>query len=80
MACNIPVVAPDVGDVKEIIKGVMGYYLCSSFDEEEIAEKTKIAVTLNKSNGRNRIIELNLDIDSTAKKIITLYNNLLYNN
>lgn len=73
MACNCPVVATDVGDIRWIIGNTEGCYI-TSFDPQEIADKIKLALAFNKrTNGRQRIIELGLDSESVAKKIINVY-------
>lgn len=78
MACNLPIVSTDVGDVKEIIGDTEGCYICS-YDPTDVAEKIKMALLFGKrTNGRKRIIELGLDSDSIAKKIIDVYQEILY--
>lgn len=78
MACNLPIVSTDVGDVKEIIGDTEGCYICS-YDPTDVAEKIKMALSFGKrTNGRKRIIELGLDSDSIAKKIIDVYQEVLY--
>jgi len=49
MACNIPVISTDVGDVKEIIHNVEGCYI-TSFNPEDLANKIKKVISLNKKN------------------------------
>lgn len=79
MACNCPIVATDVGDAKWVIGNTEGCFV-SGFFAEEFAEKIKLA--LNYSNekertaGRKRLLELGLDIDSVARKIVGLYSKL----
>jgi len=78
MACNLPIVSTDVGDVKEIIGDTEGCFICS-YDPKDVAEKIKMALSFGKrTNGRKRIIELGLDSDSIAKKIIDVYQEVLY--
>lgn len=79
MACNIPVVSTDVGNVKTLIKGLTGYYVSHLFDIEEIAKLTISALKEEKTRGRDRIIELNMDIDSIAERIISYYKKLINN-
>jgi glycosyltransferase involved in cell wall biosynthesis len=79
MACNLPIVSTDVGDVKEIIGNTDGCYICS-YDPVDVAEKIEMALSFGKrTNGRERIIELGLDSDSIAKKIIQVYEEVLKN-
>ncbi len=79
MACNVSVVSTDVGNVRTLIKGLTGYYLSPSFDIEEITKLTIHALKEKKTNGRDRIKELNLDIESIAEKIILYYKKLINN-
>ncbi len=73
MSCNLPIVSTDVGDVKEIIGDTEGCFICS-YDPKDVAEKIKMALDYGKrTNGRERIIKLDLDSDSIAKKIINVY-------
>lgn len=77
MACNCPIVSIDVGDVKEVISNTDGCYICS-YDPEDVAEKIKLALEFGKrTKGRDRIISMGLDSDSTAKKIINLYKKVI---
>ncbi len=77
MACNIPIVSTDVGDVKEVIGDTEGCYICS-YEPQDVAEKIKMALDYGKrTNGRERIIKLGLDSDSIAKKIINVYEELI---
>jgi len=77
MACNLPIVSTDVGDVKEVIGSTEGCYICS-YDPKVVAEKIKMALDFGKrTNGRERIIELGLDADNIAKKIINVYDKVL---
>lgn len=80
MACNCPVVATDVGDVRWLFGGTEGYYI-SSFDAKDFAEKITLAINYSKehkrTNGRDRIIELDLDSEIVARKIIEIYKQVL---
>lgn len=80
MACNCPIVSTDVGDVKEIIGDTDGCYI-TSFDAEDVADKIKKALHFSKTNGRtkgrHRLIELGLDSESIAKRIISVYKEVL---
>ena len=77
MACGCPIVSVDVGDVKEVIEGVEGCYIVER-NAEDIAEKLKLVFEKNKrTNGREKLIKMGLDSESVAKKIITIYNEVL---
>jgi len=80
MACNTPVVASDVGDASHITGGTEGCYI-TGFDPDDVAMKLKAAIefALNrqKTNGRDRIIELGLDSKTVANKIHGVYKSAL---
>ena len=76
MACERPIVSTNVGDVDWLLEGVNGCYI-TNWDKETIANSIIQALnfsSLNKStNGRKKLLELNLDSGSIAKKIIEIY-------
>ncbi len=80
MACNCPIVATGVGDVSQVLGDTEGCFVTSS-DPEDVAVKIESALKFVKlkvrTNGRLRIIELGLDADSVAEKLIALYENVL---
>ena len=77
MACGTPIVSVDVGDVKEVIGNTMGCFIAER-NANDIAEKVKQALALKeKTNGRKRIIGLGLSNDLVAKKIVSIYNDVL---
>lgn len=77
MACNIPIVSTDVGDVKKIIGKTKGCYV-ASFDSEDIAYKLRMAISFGKkTSGRLDIMHLEESI--IAKKIINIYEKKMKN-
>lgn len=77
MACNCPVVATDVGDIGWVTANTEGCYI-TTFEKGNVAGKIKAALDFGKrTEGRQRIIELELDSDSVAGRIINLYRNLI---
>jgi len=80
MACNRPVVTTDVGDVSQVIGNTDGCFI-TSFDSIDIAEKIKLALqyAINKreTDGRRRILNLGLDSDNIAEKIIKVYEKVI---
>lgn len=73
MACGCPLVCVDVGDVKEITAGVDGCYIVSR-DPKQIAEKLQLAIDFKeRTQGRQRIVELGLNNELVAKKLIEIY-------
>lgn len=83
MACNCPVVATNVGDIKWLFNDTPGYFI-ADFNAEDFSNKIEEAIIFsdnyNRSNGRQRLIELELDSDNVAKKIKRLYEKILYSN
>lgn len=77
MACNCPIVATDVGDVRWLVEGVNGCFI-TSFDFKDLAMQMKKALKYSeanlKSDGRVRLVEIGLDSISVAKKIVAIYN------
>ncbi|OQP52845.1 hypothetical protein A4H97_24425 [Niastella yeongjuensis] len=80
MACNCPIVSTDVGDVKWVFGNTPGCYI-ASFDPKDFANKINQAlnVSLNngRTNGRQRIIDLGLDMDTVARRIVDVYKRAL---
>jgi glycosyltransferase involved in cell wall biosynthesis len=76
MACNRPIVSTNVGDVKWLFGNEPGHYI-TSFESNDVAKKLKLAIEFstmkNQTNGRERIINLGLDSDNIANKIIKIY-------
>lgn len=77
MACNLPIVSTDVGDVRENTSGVKGCFVCDA-DPAKLAEGLIKALSLNTSyDGRKRILELRLDSQDVAERIKQIYNDVL---
>ncbi|HON97095.1 MAG TPA: glycosyltransferase [Bacteroidales bacterium] len=77
MACNIPVVATKVGDIEYLFGNTEGYYYTDP-DPDKLAEKINYVLNNDiKPNGRQRIIDLKLDSESIADKLIQLYQEVI---
>lgn len=77
MACNCPILATDVADIKHLLGNIQGHYLCD-FDPNDVAEILSQALQFHsQTEGRKRIIELGLSNDIVAKQIISLYKSVL---
>ena len=77
MACNCPIVSVDIGDVRDVIEGVEGCFIAER-NAEDIAEKLKLVFERNKrTNGREKLMNMGLDSESVAQKIIEIYKNVL---
>lgn len=80
MACNCPVVSTDVGDVRWLFGDEPGHFI-TSFDPKDVTEKIKQALGFaekyGRTHGRQRIIELGLDTNTVAKRIVGVYEEVL---
>jgi glycosyltransferase involved in cell wall biosynthesis len=77
MACNCPIVSVQVGDVPEVIANLEGCYI-STYDPKDVAGKLNLAIDFAKrTDGRKRIIELKLDTENVAKRILGIYKNIV---
>ena len=80
MACNLPVVATDVGDIRWLFGEVPGHFL-SSFNKDELAQNVELALNFSEENGRTRgrerIVELGLDAESVAQQLVKIYREVL---
>jgi teichuronic acid biosynthesis glycosyltransferase TuaC len=75
MACNLPIVSTDVGDVKDVIGETKGCFI-TSFAPDDVAEKLEMALRYGKrTNGRDHIRHLDMRI--TARRIIKVYDQVL---
>jgi teichuronic acid biosynthesis glycosyltransferase TuaC len=75
MACNLPIVSTDVGDVKQIISNTTGCHI-ASYDPADVADKMKKALNFAKpTNGRGKI--KHLEINAVARKIIDIYSKII---
>lgn len=73
MACNLPVVSTDVGDVRLLLEGVRKSRVCS-FNPEEIADAiVEVTADRERSDGRAKIIKMGLDSESVALRLTEQY-------
>lgn len=90
MACNCPIVATDVADIKHLLGDLPGHYVLPNkkgngawwkgdeHSAEELAELLKEALAFEgRTKGRERIVELGYTNELVAKKIIAIYNDVL---
>lgn len=75
MACNLPVISVDVGDVPDILAGVDACYVCQR-DPQRIAEKAgHILLQGRRSNGREKTRRY--ELGAIARRIIDVYDETL---
>ena len=77
LACNCPIVATKVADIPELLSGVSNCYT-TGFDASEIAERVdSIIKSGQRSNGREKVILMDLDNPLVAKRIKKIYEKVL---
>jgi len=80
MACNLPIVSTNVGDVKQVIERVDGCFL-AGYETAEFSQKLKLALDFSmktgRTKGRERILESGLDSESIAERLIDVYKRVL---
>lgn len=92
MACNCPIVATDVTDIKYMLGELPGHYVLENKkgtpsdwegDEnsvEETAEALKKALAFEgRTKGRERLVEISYTNDLIAKKLVEIYKSILKN-
>ncbi len=74
MACNLPIVSVDVGDVAQVIGGTQGCYICQR-DAVDMAQKLDLALSpARRTDGRQAIRRLGLE--STVQGVLDIYEGL----
>ncbi len=75
LACNMPIVSVDVGDVAERIRGIAGCHIVGP-EPELIALKLKeVAVRYSRIEGRIRVVHLS--VGKVAERLAAIYGSLL---
>jgi teichuronic acid biosynthesis glycosyltransferase TuaC len=74
MACNLPVVSVNVGDVAQVVAGTEGCYICRR-DPVDMAQKLGLALSRGRrTDGRQAIRQLGLE--STVEGVLDIYEEL----
>lgn len=78
MACNLPVVSTNVGDVAYLLEGVKGSAVVAKRNPEELAGQCYASLTgcIVGQDGREKLFQLGLDEKNTSYRIYRLYQNL----
>jgi glycosyltransferase involved in cell wall biosynthesis len=78
MACETPVVSTSVGNVTELLKGVIGSYVSESNEVDVLAEYSNRVLKQEFGlNSRDKLIEYKMDADSVSNNIINIYKKLV---
>ena len=77
MACNCPIVATDVADIRYLFGNTANCFL-TAFEPKDVAEKIACVIANpQRTNGRERIMELQLDNKNIAIELINIYDKVL---
>ena len=80
LACGLPIVSVDVGDVAELTAGVEGCYVADDRTVDTLAGLLNQALASGKRTaGRTRIVQLGLDNTQVAEKLIAIYQQVVMN-
>ncbi len=71
LLCTLPVVATDVGDVRELLAGIAPSTVCRHDPSELGAALTSVLKAKQRSNGRDRWVDM--DQSTTVKRLLDLY-------
>jgi teichuronic acid biosynthesis glycosyltransferase TuaC len=74
MACNLPIVSTDVGDVAQVIGGTEGCYICKQ-DPKDMAQKIRLALARGQRTDGRRAVH-SLSSDQTVESILRIYEKL----
>ena len=77
MACDLPIVAVDVGDVREVVEGTRNCHIAERTPEDLAESLIHILSRQERSDGRSRIGRLALD--AVAGRVISVYERVLGN-
>lgn len=83
MVCGVPIVTTKVGDVEFLLQGVQNCFVIDSFKPEPFVEKISQILNLlpteRKTNGKEKIAELELNQEAVCTKIYKVYESILIN-
>ncbi len=76
MACNVPIVTRDVGDVREVIGDTEGCFICDG-SVEGTAQAIKAALRFGRrTEGRRRVQHLSLE--ASARRVLQVYEKVVH--
>ncbi len=90
MACNCPILATDIADVRTLLGDLQGHYILRNprktherwdADAKSLQEMTELLQKAlqftGRTNGRDRVIEMDLSNEQVAKRLIAIYQSLV---
>lgn len=77
MSCGCPIVSVDVGDVAEQVEGLEGCYVAQSREPEELAFLLEKAINYGKTKGHQHIIDMQLDNEQVAERLVNIYRKII---
>ena len=90
MACNCPILATDIADVRTLLGDLAGHYVLRNprktherwdADEKSLDEMTELLQEAlcftGRTSGRDRILEMGLSNEQVAKRLIAIYQSLV---
>jgi glycosyltransferase involved in cell wall biosynthesis len=77
MACNLPIISTDVGDVREVIGNLEGCYVCKPEVEDFVKRLSDILSNRKRTNGRSQV--QHFAGPTIAQRIIGVYEQVLKN-
>ncbi len=77
LACNRPIVASDVGDIRRAVDAVDGCFVTKGWNKNEFAECINRALGYKCTAGRSRIFEMGWDWKSSINKLISVFTELV---
>jgi teichuronic acid biosynthesis glycosyltransferase TuaC len=77
MACNAPIVATDVGDIKANLEGVKNCHVTDADQTSLAAALKKVLDNSERSDGRERIMELGLEDGKIAEHLVDIYKSVI---
>lgn len=76
LACGLPVVSVDVGDVAELTEGVPGCFVCGR-NPSDLAVGLEKGVSYGRTEGMRRILDRGLTNDKVAGKLLHIYESII---
>lgn len=76
LGCEVPVVSTDTGDSREVIDGVEWCAICEE-DAHQLARHLLAARGRRSRNGRQRLLDRELNLSQVAKRVVDVYEQVL---